>query len=388
MPLFARLEPLERDMSAWQDCEEQVRVFFRANDTPDAKHRGIFQASCKTRIFTLLLDHLKPAMRQVKTLVTGSDGGDHLQNAENVLARLQDGGLKLKLKKSSLPNLRDHLQVPDLLLRDGQQGVWKTQQDRTFQRRDKLITKAAVLVHFDPTELVVLITDALPYGVRAILAHQDKDGQERPVSLASLQLHAAEQHHNQQDKEALALTFGVKRFHQYCGKDLGPADALSPHPLLKVHYAAEPGEVFTLEHTYPEVLLRSSVSLATSRDPVLAQVVKAVSRRYELVQQAYSQKAADLSLQQRSLLWGSEVVIPQSPVQGPAVAARGHPGVENTKGHSFLVVVDGFLKWVVVLPVPTPSAGTITAALQKFFSTQGLPHVIVYEKGPAFARIE
>ncbi|XP_075556725.1 uncharacterized protein LOC142588791 [Dermacentor variabilis] len=356
MQLCARLERFERDVSAW------------------------------TRIFRLLLDLVKAAMPHVKTVL-------------------------------------------DLLLRDGQQGVWKKQQDRTFQRSKEITTKAAVLVHFAPAKLVVPITDASPHGVQAILAHRDKDGQERRVSCASPRLHAAEQHQNQLDKDALALMFGVKRFHQYCvefrgghgpqaafmaGKDLGPAHALSRHSLLKVHDAAtEPGEVFTLKHTYPEVLSRSSVSLVTSRDPVLAYVVKAVSRGQELVQQAYSQEAADLSLQQRCLLWRSKVVISQSPVQGPTVAARGSSWCRNDevggpvpclivwnrtsltwcraakssrcisgshvllkyalvqptyefrvpiKGHSFLVGVDGFSKWVAVLPVPTPSAGTITAA--------------------------
>ncbi|KAL1419676.1 hypothetical protein MTO96_025023 [Rhipicephalus appendiculatus] len=53
-----------------------------------------------------------------------------------------------------------------------------------------------------------------------------------------------------------------------------------------------------LEHVYPEILSRSVVSQATSQDPVLSQVVKAVSRGEELVQQSYSRKAAELSLKQ------------------------------------------------------------------------------------------
>ncbi|KAL3190137.1 hypothetical protein MRX96_020454 [Rhipicephalus microplus] len=33
-------------------------------------------------------------------LITGIDNGDHMQNLHNVLARLQDAGLKLKREKS------------------------------------------------------------------------------------------------------------------------------------------------------------------------------------------------------------------------------------------------------------------------------------------------
>ncbi|KAM7309756.1 uncharacterized protein ISCGN_006744 [Ixodes scapularis] len=66
--LYGRLEPFEGDGSAWPVYEEQVHVFFRANDTPEAKQRDIFLASCGTRVFSLLLDLLKPATPHVKTL--------------------------------------------------------------------------------------------------------------------------------------------------------------------------------------------------------------------------------------------------------------------------------------------------------------------------------
>ncbi|KAH7946065.1 hypothetical protein HPB49_019934 [Dermacentor silvarum] len=68
MPLYRRLEPFEGDGSAWPVYEEQVHVFFRANDTPEAKQRDIFLASCGTRVFSLLLDLHKPATPHVKTL--------------------------------------------------------------------------------------------------------------------------------------------------------------------------------------------------------------------------------------------------------------------------------------------------------------------------------
>ncbi|KAH7949366.1 hypothetical protein HPB49_008383 [Dermacentor silvarum] len=68
MPLYGRLEPFEGDGSARPVYEEQVHVFFRENDTPEAKQLDIFLASCGTRFFSLLLDLLKPATPHVKTL--------------------------------------------------------------------------------------------------------------------------------------------------------------------------------------------------------------------------------------------------------------------------------------------------------------------------------
>ncbi|XP_077548048.1 uncharacterized protein LOC144160733 [Haemaphysalis longicornis] len=68
------------------------------------------------------------------------------------------------------------------------------------------------------------------------------------------------------------------------------------------------------------------------RKPVLSQVVKAVSRGEELAEQTYSHKAAEVSLKQRCLLWGSRVMILQS-LRSRVVQLlhAGHPGVGKTK---------------------------------------------------------
>ncbi|KAL1448704.1 hypothetical protein MTO96_028190 [Rhipicephalus appendiculatus] len=262
-----------------------------------------------------------------------------------------------------LTNLSLHLQPLHILHRDGQHWAWKKDQDLALQHSKELITKAPVLVHFDPAKPVVLTVNTSPYGVGAVLAHRDKDGQERPVSFASRRLHAAEHRYSQLDKEGLTLMFGVERFHQYLrgrkfeavmdhkpllgllgpdkavpvqaspqvvrwalklaaysyqwvyrpGKDLGRADALSRLPLPEVPAAVpETAETFMPVHAYPEILSRSVVSQATSPDTVLSQGLKAVSRGEELVQQSSSRKAAELSLEQGCLLWGSRVVIPKS----------------------------------------------------------------------------
>ena len=57
--------------------------------------------------------------------------------------------------------------------------------------------------------------DASPFGVGAILSQIQADGSEHPVAYASRSLNPAEQNYSQLDKEALAITFSVGKFHPY-----------------------------------------------------------------------------------------------------------------------------------------------------------------------------
>ena len=63
--------------------------------------------------------------------------------------------------------------------------------------------------------IVKYLADASAYGVGAVISQAYPDGTERLIPYASRTLTQSEKNYAQLEKEALALVFGVKRFHQF-----------------------------------------------------------------------------------------------------------------------------------------------------------------------------
>ena len=201
-------------------------------------------------------------------MVSGENGEDHRKNLEEVFRRLADAGLRLNPKKCVflaeevvylgqkinkdgvkpvndkvkavteasvpknvsqlraylgmlnyyhrfIPNLASEFQPLYKLLRKNEAWKWGPQQQRTFETSKEMLKSSKLIVHYDSKKEVLLQCDASPYGVGAVLSHVMEDGWERPIAYASRTLAPAEKNYSQLEKEALAIIFGLGKFHQY-----------------------------------------------------------------------------------------------------------------------------------------------------------------------------
>ncbi|KAK8773929.1 hypothetical protein V5799_011538 [Amblyomma americanum] len=265
---------------------------------------------------------------------------------------------------------------------------WGAEHMEAFENLKKLLTSNSLLVHFKTDVPLVLSCDASSVGVGAVLAHRDSKGNEQPVAYASRTLSRAERNYAQIDREALAVVFGVRHFHQYlCGRDFliitdhkpllgifqrqkqipavisprmlrwtlmlsaydyvieyrktkdhGNADCLSrlPGPVTRQETEA-PGDILLLEAVeYPPVSAME-VAAFTRGDPLLYQVKQWIlegwpRERVALKYSAYWVRQNEFSVHRDCVLWGSRVVIPEAlQKQVLSLMHANHPGVTAMK---------------------------------------------------------
>ncbi|CAC5370948.1 Uncharacterized protein K02A2.6 [Mytilus coruscus] len=107
------------------------------------------------------------------------------------------------------------LQPLNELLTKKSKWNWNENCKKSFLKISKLLSSTKVLAHYDPNVNVELAVDASPYGLGCVISHKYENGEERPIAYASRTLTSAERNYSQIEREALAIIFGVTRFHQY-----------------------------------------------------------------------------------------------------------------------------------------------------------------------------
>ena len=418
-----------------------------------------FGVASAPSIFQRVMENLLQGIPRVcvyldDILVTGATSEEHLANLEQVLQRLHSAGMRLKREKCAfllksvsylghviseeglrtadekvaaivdapdprnLTQLRSFLGMvnyygkflPDLatrlsplyqLLKQTSAWHWGPRQRKASKEVKRLLQSSQVLTHFNDQLPLILECDASPYGVGAVLSHEMSDSTERPICFASRTLSPAERNYSHLDKEALAIIFGVKRFHQYLfarsfiiktdhkplayifdeargvptmasgriqrwalmlgayqytiryrrGSANANADALSRLPLpTKVREVPQPPEVVHLmEHLSSTPLTSTVIKRWTDRDPTLSKVRRWVLEGWperetdvgssELV--PYHRRRWELGVEGGCVLWGCRVVIPG---KGREMALQllhdGHPGMARMKS-----LARGYLWW-------------------------------------------
>ncbi|CAK1585814.1 unnamed protein product [Parnassius mnemosyne] len=255
--------------------------------------RLVFGLASAPAIFQRAMEYVLAGLNGVHfllddILITGKDDAEHLDRLHQVLQRLQDAGLTLQknkcsffkdeisylgyvinrngLKKSPekvkaileapiptnvnqlqsflglvnyyrgfVPNASSILSPLYQLLKKGIKWKWSKVENEAFDNIRKILSSEQVLTHFNPNETIILTVDASPNGLGAILSQKNSAGIEKPLSFASRTLNNAEKRYSQIQKEATAIVFGVRRFHQYLYGRSTPFILRTDHkPLLSI----------------------------------------------------------------------------------------------------------------------------------------------------------
>ena len=114
-----------------------------------------------------------------------------------------------------LPNLSSTLSPLYALLKKNCKWHWEESQKQAFEEAKIQLASERLLVHYDSEKPLLLACDASPCGIGAVMSHRFEDGSERPIAYASRSLAPAEKQYSQLEKEALAIVFGIKKFHQF-----------------------------------------------------------------------------------------------------------------------------------------------------------------------------
>ncbi|PIO53491.1 hypothetical protein TELCIR_25173, partial [Teladorsagia circumcincta] len=103
----------------------------------------------------------------------------------------------------------------DELLKKNVRFEWSAECQDALQCAKDVLASDLLLTHYDPTKEIVIAADASEYGIGAVISHRFSDGTEKAVHHACRSLTAAEKNYGRVEKEALAITFALRKFHRY-----------------------------------------------------------------------------------------------------------------------------------------------------------------------------
>eukprot|EP00731_Ephydatia_muelleri_P025536 Em0017g619a len=445
---FSKIDLSQAYQQLLLDKESQQYLTVNTHQGLYRYKRLTFGVASAPAIFQRVMDTMLQGIPNVvcyldDILVTGATIEAHLDNLEAVLHRLQQHGVRMNKEKSVflakkvtylghvidaeglhksptlteaivqapppqntqelrsflgmlnyygkfIPNLATLLHPLNGLLRSGVKWQWSAQCRQAFEKAKEALQASSVLVHYDTDLPLVLAADASSYGVGAVISHRLPSGEEKPIAFASRTLTRSEENYAQLEKEALALVFGVKKFHQFLyghqftlltdhkplttilGSHIGipplaaarmqrwalllsayqydiryrqsechgNADALSRLPIVGAPMEEEGTrdvEVYNVTQLETLPVTYQQLKTATNHDPVLGQVVQCIRNGWPPVAvsdelKPYVARKLELTLQDDCVLWGTRVVIPKR-LQAPILEElhKDHAGICRIK---------------------------------------------------------
>ena len=255
------------------------------------------------------------------------------------------------------------------LLRKNVEWKWTKERENAFLLIKKKLASSEVLTHYRSELPLKLSVDASPRGLGIVLAHIFPDNEVKPIAFASRMLTKAEQHYSQIDREALAIVYGVRYFHEYLygrkflletdhkpliyifgskkgvpqmaasrlqrwsiflaaynfeikhirGLDNIPADFLSRYLVEK--FKSEQTEDDIIEYSYLNfvneecrIVNFDMIKQETEKDEILSKVKYYVKNGWpidvETCCKPYASRKLELTLESDCIMWGYRIIIP------------------------------------------------------------------------------
>ena len=101
------------------------------------------------------------------------------------------------------------------LLQKNKKFVWTDECENAFITAKNEFKSDNCLTYYDPKLPLILATDASMNGCGAVLSHKMANGEEKPIKFISHTFSSVQKKYSMIDKEAFAIVFGIKKFHQY-----------------------------------------------------------------------------------------------------------------------------------------------------------------------------
>nr|XP_039266275.1 uncharacterized protein K02A2.6-like [Styela clava] len=279
------------------------------------------------------------------------------------------------------------------LLKKGMKWNWNNDCKKAFVKLKDILVSSEVLVHYDPEKPLVLATDASSVGIGAVISHILPNGAEKPIAYASRTLTSAEKNYSQIEKEALAIVYGVRKFHVYLygrnfklltdhqpltmllspkrgipvltatrlqrwaiklsaykyeicyrnTKNNGNADALSRLPMKTDQSEIrdcweEEATIMNINQVHTLPITPAKLRHATENDPKLSRVllytINGWPAKEEITNELlpFHRRKDEITVEERILLWGIRVIIPEKYIAEVLDELHeNHPGMVRMK---------------------------------------------------------